>query len=97
MADGFTTVFGIKAANEASGRNWFSKESMEYHGALVETEIIGGYYYVESMYRVAGDPDSGREYRAVRASDDGAVRYLSGVDTFGSVGAARAYITTVIG
>lgn len=96
MANGFNTIKEIKAANAAKGHSWFSKESTQYHGAQIETDVIGGFYFVESNFRLSDEPDSGRIFRAVGASPDGVVQYLSGGDKFDTLEEARTYIDGVI-
>ncbi|MBM4574830.1 hypothetical protein GS896_27620 [Rhodococcus hoagii] len=96
MTNSYSSIDEMKKANREKGHSWFSKETQEYHGSHVESAVIGGCYFVESSYRVPGDPDSGRIFRAVGCAPDGTVQYLSGGDTFDSVDAARAYIDGVI-
>lgn len=97
MSTGYATVDQIKQANKKRGHDWFSDATVKYHGSKVETEIIAGFYFVESSYRALGEPDSGRAFRAVAANPDGAVSYLAGGDAFATVDEARAYINSVIG
>ena len=90
----YSSIDEIKAANTALGHDWFGASA--YHGAAVVSEVIGGRYFVETSYAVAGDADSGTVYRAVAASPTGDIAYLSGGDTFPTEQAARDYIAAVL-
>lgn len=92
----YNTIDDIKDANTALGHSWFDAETARYHGSSVESEIIGGCYFVESSYRELGDSDSGKVFRAVGASPDGNVQYVSGGDTFDTADAAREYIDGIV-
>ncbi|MHD0294307.1 hypothetical protein [Rhodococcus qingshengii] len=96
MSNGFNNIAELKAANEAKGHTWFSNESTDYHGTVTETEVIGGFYFVESSNLNLGEPESGRVFRAVGASPDGVVQYLKGGDKFATLEEAVAYIDGVI-
>lgn len=96
MSTGFNNIAEIKAANEAKGHSWFSQETTDYHGAKVETDVIGGFYFVESNDLNLGEPESGRAFRAVGASPEGAVQYLKGGDKFATLEEAVTYIDGVI-
>ncbi|MFT7021384.1 MAG: hypothetical protein ACJA07_000461 [Rhodococcus sp. (in: high G+C Gram-positive bacteria)] len=92
----YTTIDEIKEANTRLGHSWFDNGTALYHGSSVESEIIGGLYFVESSYRELGNSDSGKVFRAVAASPDGSVQYLSGGDTFDTVDSAREYIDGIV-
>lgn len=92
----YNTIDQVKAANEQLGHSWFAPETTQYHGSTVVTEIIGGFYFVESSDRTLGEPDSGKIYRAVAASPTGNVEYLSGGDSFDTADEARGYIEKVV-
>ncbi|WP_336794367.1 hypothetical protein [Gordonia malaquae] len=92
----YNTIDDIKAANTKIGHSWFDPTTTAYHGSRIESEVIGGRYFVESSFGVPGDEDSGRIYRAVEATPTGDVGYLAGGERFASTDAARAYIETVI-
>ncbi|MFZ2527647.1 MAG: hypothetical protein WAX14_08340 [Rhodococcus sp. (in: high G+C Gram-positive bacteria)] len=97
MSNGYTTIDQIKAANKKLGHHWFSIDSVDHHGTRIETGVIGNYYFVESGYTFAGEPASGRVFRAVAAGPDGDVRYLRGGDTFATLDEALAAITSTAG
>lgn len=97
MSVGYATIDDIKAANKKVGHSWFSADTMKEHGSKVETEVIGGFYFVESGHCNLGDPSSGRVYRIAAAAPDGTIHYLAGGETFPSVDGARGYLETVIG
>jgi hypothetical protein len=94
MSGGYSTIDEIKTANKKIGHSWFSEATSKEHGSKVESEVIGGFYYVESSFHYVGDPDSGRAYRAVAASPDGSISYLAGGDVFTTAADARNYIET---
>jgi hypothetical protein len=93
---GFATIEDVQRANEAIGHTWFDKASTEYHGSKVETDVIGGHYFVESQYAELGNHDSGRTFRVVAVAPDGGMQYLRSGEKFDSVDAAVAYIETVM-
>lgn len=92
----YNTIDEIKEANTRLGHSWFDNGTALYHGSTVESEIIGGFYFVESSYRELGNTDSGKVFRAVAASPDGNVHYLSDADTFDTADSAREYIDGVV-
>ncbi|WP_128646310.1 hypothetical protein [Rhodococcus sp. BS-15] len=92
----YNTIDEIKQANTRLGHSWFDTGTALYHGSSVESEIIGGFYFVESSYRELGNSDSGKVFRAVAASPDGSVQYLSGADTFDTAESAREYIDDIV-
>lgn len=101
MATGFNSIDEIKAANEARGDSWFSPDGRAPSDATVESEVIGGYYFVESHYRRRNDPASGRRYCGVAVSTDGELAYLpgslgSGRDDFTSVDEVREFIADLM-
>ncbi len=78
----------VRAANAARGGTWFTAEAPGLSGDSIETELIGGRYWVESSAEAA--------LRVVTIDPEGAELYLSGGDTFADIAAARAYIATII-
>lgn len=42
----FRTMQDVRQANRDLGHMWFSPETMEYHGTTVESELIGGEWFV---------------------------------------------------
>lgn len=42
----FRDMQEVRQANRALGHVWFSAETMEYHGTTVESELIGGQWFV---------------------------------------------------
>lgn len=95
MSTGFASIDAIRKANQAHGHHWFSAESIDYHGSRVETAVIGDFYFVESRYSEAGNPDSARIYAPVTASPAGDVRYLDS-DTYPTLEEAIARINDVL-
>lgn len=92
---GYKSIADAERANKALGHDWFAPQSREYHGAIVETGIIGQFYWVESANKELGNDESPRVYRVVACDPNGAIQYLSGGDTFVDVEAAKAYIDSV--
>ena len=107
----FRALIEVKRANKAIGHHWFERSNVEYSGSQVVTPILGGFYWVESVYRNAAstwdfnhssvnsspdDFDLGRAFKAVGASPDGAVQYLYGAESFPTKQAAVDYINGII-
>ncbi len=86
----------VRAANEKLGHSWFSAETTSYHGARVETDLIGGFYFVESRFSEPGDDQSPRIYAPVVAQPNGAVQYLDALTQYDSVDAAREPIDAIV-
>ncbi|WP_396913365.1 hypothetical protein [Mycolicibacterium sp.] len=98
MSNGFASIEDIKAANRALGHSWFDNGTTAYHGSRIESEVIDGFYFVESSFSVAGDDSSGRIYRAVAASPNGELLYLGGSqDQYATADEALTRIHAVTG
>ena len=97
---GYSSISAARSANESLGHSWFSAESIDFYGSRVETEIIGGFYFVESRFKIAGDEDSPRVYAPVAVAPNGNISYLDSSadhEHYESLEAARARIDAVVG
>lgn len=87
----FKTITEAKRANKAAGHYWFSPNTVRLFKSRVETPIIAGRYWVESTTTYN---DVGREYKLVRADDDGDISYVHGPNyeclVYGTLQAAKA-------
>lgn len=81
---GFSSIKDIKTANKTLGHYWFDSDTIDNFGSRVETDVIDGYYFVESRWKVRGDDQSGRGYSAAVAADDGGIQYV-GSPTLGTL------------
>jgi hypothetical protein len=66
----YSTMREIASANAAYGHNWFSPDTMETWGTQVESDVIGGAWFVTSDKHWSGQ---GRAYTVRHASDSGDV------------------------
>lgn len=69
-AQTFRTIDEVKAANEAAGHNWFSKDTMRFFNSRVCGGLVGGRYFVTSEKY---DYDSPRLYTVREVNADGTV------------------------
>lgn len=94
MKSGYATIAEIQKANELLGYDWFSDAAVKRAGKKVESDVISGFYFIESNDRATGDPGRGRIFRAVQASPEGEVFHHS--TEFGTADEARDYINGVL-
>lgn len=68
----FRTVEDIAKANESHGHCWFSPATMEAWGTRIESEVIGGSWFISSEDHPSG-AQHGRVYSVRHVSSDGDV------------------------
>lgn len=78
----FKNIAEIKAANKASGDNWFSPDTIAWWGCRVLDGVYGGRFFVTSE-KVGDGP---RAYTVREVSPDGSIN---------TVGEFRAYATAL--
>jgi len=44
----FKTIADVKKANKAIKNHWFNKETMDFFGTKIESELIDGKYFITS-------------------------------------------------
>lgn len=73
----FKTLADVKAANEAIGNWWFSKETMRFWKSKFESGLIAGRYFITSEDEFVLDGRTPKRVFAVRyANDDGSIQTL---------------------
>ncbi len=77
----YSTLAEVVAANDQAGRHWFEADSMEFFNSRLETDLIGGSYFVSSEQYQSGYP---RLYTIRQADEDGHIH---------SIGEFQAYDT----
>ncbi len=87
----FRNITEVKRANKALGHHWFEADPSREHRR--ETDIIGGFYWVESSWDFNR---TNREFLAVAASPDGAIQYLHGAERFATLAEAKAIIDAIV-
>jgi hypothetical protein len=55
----FTSIPAVKAAFKAEGDNWFDKGTMEWWHSKIESDLIGGQFFITSEQR---EPDTERKF-----------------------------------
>ena len=66
----YETMDDVMAANEALGHHWFEADTMAFFKSKIETELLGGKYFIsseKSPFRLK------RDYTIRRADEDGRV------------------------
>ena len=67
----YTTIAQVKAANKAAGQFWFGPDTMRYWNSRVESDVIGGRYFLTSER--SNDYDDARRYSIREAMLDGSI------------------------
>ncbi|WP_195165881.1 hypothetical protein [Mycobacteroides abscessus] len=89
---GFNNIAEVKKANKALGHHWFDPDPSREH--RVETEVLGGFYWVESMKQFnESDP---RVFKGVACAPNGEITYLNGAEEFATKELAVQYINGII-
>lgn len=88
---GYRNITEVKRANKAIGHHWFEYDPTREHRR--ETPIIGGFYWVESLWNF---DKTARLFVAVAASPDGSIQYLAGAEHFATLADARAYVRQIV-
>ena len=76
-ASPFKTISDLRAANEAAGMCFFSRETMRFWKSRLESSLIGGRYFITSENEFALDgrtPE--RIYCVRRANDDATIKTI---------------------
>jgi hypothetical protein len=68
----FSTIGDIERANTNLGHCWFSADTMQAWDTRIESEVIGGYWFITSEAHPSG-PQHGRVYSIRHAASDGDV------------------------
>lgn len=77
----FNNLEEIKAANKASGQNWFSSDTIKWFNSIIEPGLYDGRFFVTSERDKTGSAWNGqRRWTVRRANDDGTI------DTMGEFG-----------
>lgn len=69
----YSSMPEIKRANKALGHFWFTPSSMRFFSSRIESEVIGGRYFVTSE----SDSKQGRRYSVRMADDHGEIHNVS--------------------
>ena len=67
----FRTIAAIRQANKASGRYWFSRDTLEFFDSKIYPAIYGGYWFVSSE-KTSFD-DYRRRYHVNQADKSGRI------------------------
>ncbi len=99
----FSSIKAIEHSNRAwakkNGRiSWFDADAMRFFSNRIESEVIGGRYFVASSCYEDGNPEHPRKFTVCRINDDGRVRNASKHQEFDSlVSAERAAVVYSVG
>ncbi len=68
------TMADVKAANEAAGYNWFSRDTMKFWKTRIESSLIGGRWFISSEDEWCFDGRTpARVYCVREAMEDGSI------------------------
>ncbi len=83
----------IQQANREAGRYWFSPDTMEFFETIIESEVIGGQYFISSEK----PPHAPRAF-AVRCADEaGHISTVGKTCEFPTLAAAELAVEELVG
>lgn len=83
----WTSIDEIKAANAASGRYWFTPDTMRFFDSKIVTKVIWGRYFISSERM---GPEYARTFTVREVFDSGEVSTLGSLRDFTTLTDARA-------
>jgi hypothetical protein len=76
----FKTIADVRAANRANGGNWFSRGTMRFFGARIESKLYKGGYFITSESYL--NKNSQRKYSVRKALSDGSIVTVGEFNSF---------------
>lgn len=87
MSGLYRTIYEIKQANEARRCYWFSPSTMAFFNSVIESDVIGGRFFITSDRR---EPDMPKLYTVRRANYDGTIDTVGEFQGYATLTEARA-------
>ena len=94
----YDTIDEMARLNAAQGQSWFAKDTLEYFGSKIETDVLYGRYFVSSEKDPMGVVWDGERRYTIRMCDDrGAVHDVGGFGEYDTLPAAVHALQLKIG
>ncbi len=93
----YDTIADMATANRTAGNHWFDRDTLEWFGSKIETDVLYGRYFVSSEQDQHGAWGGERRYTIRMCDDRGAVHSLGQFGEYNTLPAAVHALQLKIG
>lgn len=88
----FQTMAEVKKANKAAGQFWFSPNTLRFFDSRIESELLGGEFFVTSEHR----PGDRRKFSVRRVTPDAHIENVGEFYAYATLAAALKAINALL-